>query len=72
MATPLTQDALTPAQRAALAGPIARLSTLAEVILWGLRQRPERVVLDVVVQDEFTHDVVIGWVDALHLVFDST
>jgi hypothetical protein len=29
-------------------------------------------VVDVVVQDEFTHDVVFRWRDDLFLVFDAT
>jgi len=30
------------------------------------------VVVDVVVQDEFTHDVIVPWRDGLVLVYDTT
>ena len=30
------------------------------------------VVCDVIVQDEFTHDVVLPWQRGLHLVYDTT
>lgn len=33
---------------------------------------PPSNVSDVIVQDEFTHDVVIPWRQGLHLVFDTT
>ena len=33
---------------------------LADAIVVGLAQRPELTVLEVVVQDEFTHDVIFG------------
>ncbi len=48
------------------------LETLEEVIQWGLGLPTERVILEVVVQDEYTHDVVIEWESNLHLVFDTT
>ena len=45
---------------------------LEELVRWGLRQTPAHPVLDVVVQDEYTHDVVVRWSEELVLVFDST
>ena len=36
----------------------SRCATLAEAIVVGLRQSPEWQVADVVVQDEYTHDVI--------------
>ena len=48
------------------------LATLADVIRWGLSRSPERTVVDVVVQDEYTHDVVMDWDDGRYLVFDTT
>lgn len=44
-------------------GPRDRLAacpTLADAIVAGLRERPPWQVVDVVVQDEFTHDVVFA------------
>lgn len=30
------------------------------------------VVADVIVQDEFTHDVIVPWRDGLVLIYDAT
>jgi hypothetical protein len=46
--------------------------TLEDVVRWGLAQRPPRVVERVVVQDEYTHDVVIRYADGVYLVYDTT
>ncbi len=51
---------------------IAGLGCLADVIRWGVRTVPERLVVDVVVQDEYTHDVILDYGDGLYLVFDTT
>lgn len=45
---------------------LARLATLEDVI-----RRPGFALLDVIVQDEYTHDVVVA-AGELYLVFDST
>jgi hypothetical protein len=37
-----------------------RCATLSDAIVVGLAQRPELIVIEVVVQDEFTHDVIFG------------
>jgi hypothetical protein len=63
----LSADAL-----ALLDAEVAGHRTLAEVVRWGLDRRPPLVVEDVVIQDEFTHDVVMPWRDGLHLVYDTT
>ena len=39
---------------------IVSLGTLARVIPWGLAQRPQWQVIDVVIQDEYTHDVLLA------------
>lgn len=47
--------------------------TLEDVVRWGLAQSPARLVCDVVVQDEYTHDVVVPWSDdRSFLVYDAT
>jgi hypothetical protein len=53
--------------RAELARKVAPLQTLADVIAAGFE------VVDVVVQDEFTHDVVVRHAAHadVHLVFDT-
>lgn len=45
---------------AALAIQIKWLGTLGHVIPWGLAQNPPWIVVDVVVQDEYTHDVILA------------
>ena len=51
---------------------VAGQKTLEDVVRWGLAQRPARLVESVVVQDEYTHDVVLRWADGVYLVYDTT
>jgi len=51
---------------AGLASEVARHGSLAEAVLWA----PD--VLDVIVQDEYTHDVVLEGHDGLVFVYDTT
>jgi len=51
---------------------VAGLGCLADVIRWGVRTVPERLIVDVIVQDEYTHDVILDYGDGLFLVFDTT
>lgn len=59
------------AVRTRLERALAGFGSLADVIAWGVRQVPEALVVDVIVQDEFSHDVVVAW-GGHHLVFDTT
>ncbi len=49
---------------------------LRDVMSWALSSRSgafiPSVVAEVIVQDEFTHDVVVPWRDGLVLVYDTT
>jgi hypothetical protein len=45
---------------AALAAQLATHASLHQALRWGLAQRPAWAVVDVVVQDEFTHDIVFA------------
>jgi hypothetical protein len=56
----------------ALARELGGLGSLHALVRWGLGRDPQLVVADVVVQDEFTHDVVMPYRDGLFLVFDTT
>ena len=51
-------------------------STVGQLLDWGRREptlfRSPGVLSDVVVQDEFTHDVVVNLANGLALVYDST
>jgi hypothetical protein len=56
---------LTAAQREALEAVLASQHILQDVVRW-------RMVVSVVVQDEYTHDVIVPWDDGLHLAYDTT
>ncbi|HTM21611.1 MAG TPA: hypothetical protein VL172_13915 [Kofleriaceae bacterium] len=60
------------ADRAALQRMVDGHQTIGDVLAWGLAQQPALVIADVVVQDEYTHDVILPWRDGWHLVYDST
>ena len=49
-----------------------RLRTLDEVFRWALAQAPRVDPRDVIVQDEYTHDVLFRAADDSYLVFDTT
>jgi len=57
-----------------LAKQVKWLGTLAHVIPWGLAQKPQWLVADVVIQDEYTHDVILSCPDGdgSVLVLDCT
>jgi hypothetical protein len=55
--------------RAALA---TRPATLEELLRFAFAQRPAWDLVDVIVQDEFTHDVIIRGPAPAFLVFDTT
>lgn len=46
--------------------------TLHDLLLLTLRMSPARLVKDVVVQDEYSHDVVLPGLEDHWLVFDTT
>ena len=50
----------------------AELRTLEQAFRWALRQDPPLRPDDVVIQDEFTHDVLFAASDGSYLVFDAT
>jgi hypothetical protein len=54
------------------AAAATRLATLEELLRFGFAQRPAWELVDVIVQDEFTHDVIIGGPAGAFLVFDTT
>jgi len=63
---------LSEAQAHRLVQQVRPLETLEEVIRWGVAQPTPRIILEVIVQDEYCHDVVMEWESGLHLVFDTT
>ncbi len=60
------------ADRARIAALFRRQKTLEDVVRWGLAQKPVRLVERVVIQDEYTHDVVVRDTSGAYLVYDST
>jgi hypothetical protein len=50
----------------------ADLPTLDHALRWALRQEPRLEPADVIIQDEYTHDVLFGARDGSFLVFDAT
>ena len=54
---------------------ISDQENLQDLMRWALSDPTgfvPQVIANVVVQDEFTHDVVVPWRDGLVLVFDTT
>lgn len=50
----------------------AHLPTLEHALRWALAQEPRLQPIDVVIQDEYTHDVLFRAHDGSFLVFDAT
>ena len=67
---------LSPDGVADIASKLAGQENLRDVMSWALSSPTGTfiplVVADVIVQDEFTHDVVVPWRDGLVLVYDTT
>jgi hypothetical protein len=67
---------LSPEQIAQIEGELSGQQNLNDVMKWAL-SHPEGVfipsiVANVIVQDEFTHDVIVPYRDNLVLVYDTT
>ena len=61
--------------QAAIEAVVASQPTLEEVVRWVLAQKGRTARdFDVIVQDEYTHDVVVPWnlEQKLFLVYDTT
>ena len=59
-----------------IAAKLSSQENLKDVMAWAFSQPPgtfiSAVVSEVIVQDEFTHDVIVPWRDGLVLVYDTT
>ena len=56
----------------ALVAEAGALQSLHEAMRWALGREPKIVPEDVVVQDEYTHDVLFRTADNTYLVFDTS
>lgn len=63
---------LSPAERATLESELLAFGNLQGVLRWAFGLQPPRDVTEVVVQDEYSHDVVLQRRDAVWLAFDTT
>jgi len=54
------------------ASETAGLKTLEDVFRWAVGRRERLLPGDVVIQDEYTHDVIFTAADGSSLVFDAT
>ena len=59
-------------QAAKLRTEATALRSLDEAFKWALRQTPRLQPADVVIQDEYTHDVIFRAGDESYLVFDTS
>ena len=62
---------LTPALRERVTAFVSGQKTLEDVTRRGVALRPPAIVTRVVIQDEYTHDVVLPFADHF-LVYDAT
>ncbi|MEL6344093.1 MAG: hypothetical protein AAFV53_13320 [Myxococcota bacterium] len=63
---------LAPDRQATLAQIVASHTTLERAVTHWLHQTPPVDVIDVITQDEYTHDVLFTLSDGLVLVYDTT
>lgn len=61
-----------PARADRFAASLAELRALGDVLAWLRAGQPPRAVAEIVTQDEYTHDVVVGWDAETWLVFDTS
>jgi hypothetical protein len=63
---------LTPAEAEHLARVVAEHRGLDDVVAWGRKQSPPARPVDVIKQDEFTHDVLVPFPNQRWLVYGTT
>ena len=61
-----------PELRASLEAIVQPLKTLADVLAWTRTSVPPASIVDIVTQDEYTHDVVVESAGRPYLAFDTT
>jgi hypothetical protein len=72
----IVNQANLPADRIAeITASIPHQENLKDLMAWAFSNPHDfspTVVTEVIVQDEFTHDVVVAWRDGVFLVYDTT
>ena len=72
----VTHGRITAEVRAQIEAELSGLQNLKDMMAWALSHREgvllPGVVSEVIVQDEFTHDVIVPRSDGLVLVYDTT
>ena len=72
----VNQAKLCPQAIAEIESELSNQENLKAVMSWALAAPTgsfiPQIVAEVVVQDEFTHDVIVPWRDGLVLVYDTT
>jgi hypothetical protein len=56
----------------ALLDELRQFATLKRVLTWSLSREPRAEFVDVVVQDEFHHDVIVRVTDRVYAVFETS
>ncbi len=51
---------------------VAGHGMLGQVVRGWASEQPPRLIVEIVTQDEYTHDILIPYRDDIHLVYDTT
>jgi hypothetical protein len=51
---------------------LGRLETLGQVLRWTLARTPRAEFVNVVIQDEYTHDIIVRVAEGVFAAFDAT
>ena len=65
-------DAVGPPLSPDIRAAVERQVTPGDVVKWGLSQSPPRSPVEIVTQDEYTHDAVFELQSECYLVYDTT
>lgn len=68
----LLAEPIAPSIQQSVAAALGQLETLGAVLAWARAQEPPVAVLEIVTQDEYTHDVVLPFGGAHFVVLDAT
>jgi hypothetical protein len=55
-----------------LLAELHQLATLKQVLNWSLAQAPRAEFVDVIIQDEYHHDVIVRVTDRVYAVFETS